>query len=217
MDYIYLLLIAHDIGDYYLQTGRTSVRKSESYQYTMYHCAYYALPFVTLAVLYPNCRIACIYAIVAHAMIDMTKCCYVKHAAFAGAHAVILYILDQFLHLASILMIGYYCLPHENTYPIMGDFWYMLTAGQPAYVTYQMYQKEQIYNTFDLRGLWEKLQLMLIAIGMWSWVFLIVLFGIEWFQLKKSEHKQENMLRMKRRMTVIFVIRVIFWIMSRKG
>lgn len=217
MDGTFLLLIAHDIGDYYLQTGRTSARKSESYVCTLYHCIYYAFPFVTLALIYPLCRIPCIYAIIAHAIIDMVKCCYVKHVVFAKMHTKILYVIDQALHLASIIFISYLCLPHGLSHPYMGDFWYFLTAGQPAYVTYQMYQKEQIYNTLDSRGIKEKIKLLLVALGMWCWVFMIVFIGVEWYQLNKSENKKDDMLRMKRRLMVIAVIRVLLWIISRKG
>jgi len=113
-EYFILLLLAHVIGDFYMQTGSMSKKKDSSMRWVIVHSLFYWLS--TLLILSPvismNIFVIGTIAAAAHAIIDILKYLYIKRARnrkeiTAGKDRSIFF-ADQILHILCLVFIAYF-------------------------------------------------------------------------------------------------------------
>ncbi|MGO3733098.1 MAG: DUF3307 domain-containing protein [Vagococcus sp.] len=117
MDYFFLFLCCHLLGDFYGQTERMAKNKTGNVGVTFYHCLIYSLPFLA-ALLLPNQLKQWeiwIGLIICHWLIDMVK--VIIESNYHLKHKRIVYIIDQACHLISISMIAYWYQPIQIELP----------------------------------------------------------------------------------------------------
>lgn len=104
-----LLLTAHMLGDYYLQSPRTAEKKRTRYPALLLHCLLYALPFALLLFLLPlqpHAYLLCAAAALLHWLIDSLKFLWERSASKKVPPAQA-FLIDQGLHLICLLMLAY--------------------------------------------------------------------------------------------------------------
>ncbi|NLA26048.1 MAG: DUF3307 domain-containing protein [Firmicutes bacterium] len=112
-EYFLLLLLAHIIGDFYLQTDFIAEKKRRQFKWTIFHCLYYGLTVLAISlpvISRPVVLFGGLAALV-HMFIDMIKYPYVFRKREKGKFTPVLerniFYLDQLLHLASLILIAY--------------------------------------------------------------------------------------------------------------
>ncbi|MDO5812754.1 MAG: DUF3307 domain-containing protein, partial [Bacillota bacterium] len=102
---IFLMLICHFIGDYYLQSNKIAGKKAKSYHYTLIHCFYYLVPFACVGVvLFKGNLIGLLYLFLvtlSHAFTDLSKLRILKKKTGKKLS----YVLDQLCHYGFIVLI----------------------------------------------------------------------------------------------------------------
>lgn len=112
--YLVLLLLAHIIADFYIQTEKMSDKKDESIRWVMIHCAYYLgimllsfLPVISYEIIS-----GAVTAAVFHLLIDMIKYMYLSATIKKGKMSKIIernvFFTDQFLHFVSLIGVAYW-------------------------------------------------------------------------------------------------------------
>jgi len=103
---IRLFLFIHILGDFYLQSEQLADKKSKSYKYVFLHGVIYlvvsvlcVLPFYSFKLLIASIVFCCL-----HLIIDLIKFIYIKEKE----ETVNLYIVDQTLHILSLLTVVFY-------------------------------------------------------------------------------------------------------------
>ncbi|MFZ2256974.1 MAG: DUF3307 domain-containing protein [Clostridiaceae bacterium] len=126
-----VLLTAHILGDYYLQTQEMSDRKVQEKRALFLHCLVYAIPFVWLAGIFQfdyQFIFAAGWAVVCHGVIDFAKAAGSKRVQarpkkYFGDTATV-YLLDQSLHWVSLFLIAFFIRSggdHLVPWPILVD------------------------------------------------------------------------------------------------
>jgi len=94
-----VLLIAHLLGDFYLQSDKIADGKKKRYVSLMIHGTIYALPVVLLCVFCMDIQLLWIVLgfVLAHILIDSIKFCIIR-----DTQSSIIYIIDQLAHLVSL-------------------------------------------------------------------------------------------------------------------
>ena len=105
-----LLYICHVLGDFYLQTSDMSQKKRGNLSFTLYHSAYYGIPFLGLLLLDIRLIVIVVLAVGVHGLIDLLKCrvekMMVKNPRRKPRITEIqVFVLDQALHFATIYLI----------------------------------------------------------------------------------------------------------------
>jgi hypothetical protein len=106
--FFWLMIIAHLIGDFYLQSKHLACNKKESLRSLLIHNGLYALPFLIVMTPYFGgqwwwCVVSLASIAVTHGAIDLIKikvCC--KYADYEKS----IFFADQFLHIAIIYVIA---------------------------------------------------------------------------------------------------------------
>ena len=117
-----LFLLAHIIGDYYLQSCKLADEKAESIKALIKHCVIYTFScfIVVIPVFNSRLLIGCIFLSVTHGVIDLLKFLYMKyHKEITRNKKRNIYILDQALHLMAISTITYIFTVNEYTISIL--------------------------------------------------------------------------------------------------
>ncbi|WNY27211.1 DUF3307 domain-containing protein [Methanolapillus ohkumae] len=126
--YLFIFLICHFMGDFYLQTSQMAEKKTGNYQKTLIHCILYAVPFLVMIAAGffffkygPHALIrewnweiiisATIFIIISHMIIDLVKCR--AETKVAGENGLSpdknknYFIWDQLLHIGIIFIVSY--------------------------------------------------------------------------------------------------------------
>ncbi len=105
-----MLISAHFIGDYYLQTSHMAESKKDSLRMTLRHGLYYAIPFLILPLVFSRSWISVLFAILLHFIIDLIKYHMEKKGAkrpwYSRLSRQVIYILDQGAHFITLLLIA---------------------------------------------------------------------------------------------------------------
>lgn len=104
--FFWLLIIAHFIGDFYLQSESIAWRKKDKLNALLVHSALYAMPMLVVMTPYAGlkwCAIAFAVITVSHAGIDFIK---IKVCHKLKNHEVITFFIDQLLHIVIIYIIA---------------------------------------------------------------------------------------------------------------
>lgn len=112
-----LSFTGHILGDYYLQNDKTAYNKNEKLSKLLYHTALYIIPYVLLFLLFGRSYRLGIYFLLvcaAHFAIDLIKFILYKSNLFRKSSQkhkttdFLIYVIDQLLHIISILLISIY-------------------------------------------------------------------------------------------------------------
>lgn len=212
-----LLLMAHCIGDYYLQTGRMSASKAMSYRHTLIHSIVYATPFLLLMLYSRTYYLLGLMAILAHCIIDLGKCAYLKLLKHKKNVAKISYVIDQFLHVTSLVLIAVILMPMDKTTWYESMLCYFVCVGQPTYVTLKIWWKEPIFDVMDLRGCTDRIHIFILAFGLWRWETLPILVVYFIYQMIKRDSYKQMIIRLGQGTFMVMIIKLLLWLMSGKG
>ena len=123
-DYATLLLFAHVIGDFYIQTQSQAKRKAQSMKWVWLHCLFYWLVVLLLScvVLSGPTLLFGTAAALAHTLIDVLK--YLYTVRFRKKPMTIkaernVFFADQALHLLCIILIAYFFVSWQNTLQVV--------------------------------------------------------------------------------------------------
>lgn len=113
-EYFILLLLAHIIGDFYMQTGSMSKKKDSSMRWVIVHSLIYWLS--TLLILSPvmtmNIFVIGTIAAASHAVIDILKYLYIKRIRnrkeITPGKDRSIFFADQLLHIVCLIFIAYF-------------------------------------------------------------------------------------------------------------
>lgn len=105
--YLLILGIGHLLGDFYLQNEKISKYKDAKYKGILLHSAEYFVAFLLtiLPIFSVDMVLAAVYAALAHFVIDSLKYVFLLKKIIKKTYAV--FVLDQFLHTASIFVLAY--------------------------------------------------------------------------------------------------------------
>lgn len=111
-----VLLLAHILGDFYLQSPRMAQKKKESYVQVLWHSLLYALPFVLLSLFMSNNgKIWLTMGVLLHGLIDSIKHIWERKANSEETLAK-LFLTDQALHFLSLVFLSYMILQSGAEY-----------------------------------------------------------------------------------------------------
>lgn len=97
-----LFLIAHFLADYYLQPQTVSEAKTKRYAGVLLHSLIYMAPFGLICILQNDLVLPIEMVVLSHFLIDSSK--YLIEKCIGNKGERILYVADQFLHLAIIVV-----------------------------------------------------------------------------------------------------------------
>jgi len=112
-----LSFIGHVTGDYYLQSDKVAYNKNERFSKLLYHIIIYTIPFILLFLIFGRTNRLGLYLLLicaAHFAIDLVKFIVYKSGlmkSFSKKYRMkelIIYVVDQSLHIFSILFISIY-------------------------------------------------------------------------------------------------------------
>lgn len=105
---LYLLLIGHVLGDFYLQSTKLAIRKNESFRVLLKHCLYYFLSmmFVVIPIFSIKMLKWVIITSVAHFIIDLSKYLLKRIISLNDKIETLLYSIDQIAHIVVIICIA---------------------------------------------------------------------------------------------------------------
>ena len=110
-NFLLLLMIGHILGDFYFQTEKIAQKKDKKYTGVLQHSAEYlsAMLVVMIPVISLDMLLAAIYSSIIHFIIDSAKYYLLKKKIISKSGKT--YIIDQMLHILSILILSYiiYC------------------------------------------------------------------------------------------------------------
>lgn len=218
---IFLMLICHFIGDYYLQSNKIAGKKAKSYHYTIIHCFYYLVPFVCVGiVLFKGNLIGLLYLFLvtlSHAFTDLCKLRILKKEPGKKLS----YVLDQLCHYAFIVCIT---LLFKNQMNKISSLYLSslsldtlkalllgVCLGQPHFITNCLlfYKDIKPSNFFGMKNLLLKLFEIIQAlfIGFDQYIFFIVITVCFFFFAfaKKKETKDYLMTGLSNTITAILL------------
>lgn len=121
-EYFLLLLFAHLLGDFYMQTDRQAEKKEKNFKWVLLHGLFYwmAVLLVSIPVMSGQVALYGTIAAVVHLVIDALKFLYIsskrkKKSKPVGSY---LFFVDQAIHLLSIAVIAYIFIIRGNTVQI---------------------------------------------------------------------------------------------------
>lgn len=118
--YLILLLIAHILADFYIQTDKMTHRKDKSFKWVLIHCLYYLviMLMVGLPVISVNVIIAAITASAFHLLIDVLKFMYISYIKNKRKMTQIIerniFFIDQLLHFVCLIGIAFWWVQSNN-------------------------------------------------------------------------------------------------------
>ncbi len=109
-EYFLIYLLAHMLGDFYFQNDRLAVLKNNKISKLFLHMGIYLLAYIVVIVPIFSSKMFISIIVVAsiHALIDLGKCCFIKHNTERKGSARTIYIVDQAIHIASLVLVAYY-------------------------------------------------------------------------------------------------------------
>lgn len=146
-EYIILLLFAHILGDFYLQTDMISKHKENSIKWVLVHGISYwlvlilvSLPFVSLKIL-----IGASVAAILHLVIDLMKFGYtnskIKKLLYTKIAERKVFFMDQALHLFSIVLVAYWAVESNivlNHWKIIDNFFNIIGISEMVIIKWAL-------------------------------------------------------------------------------
>lgn len=129
--YLVLLLFAHTVADFYVQTEKISVKKNESMKWVKVHCLYYLgiMLLVAVPVISYEIVTGAVVASVLHLLIDILKFRCISEINKKGKMSKEaernIFFADQALHIVSLTVIAYWQARNNitiNEWKIISDF-----------------------------------------------------------------------------------------------
>lgn len=135
--YLFILLIAHVIGDFYFQTEKIARLKEERYTGVLLHSLEYLI--ATLCVMLPIISLdmffASLYLSILHFLIDSIKYIVVKRKRVIKGEKI--FIWDQGIHILSIFVLSYimFCSNFNiSSYQIINEIFYAYKIEKMVFV-----------------------------------------------------------------------------------
>lgn len=108
-----LCILAHTLGDYYLQTENMSIKKIQDFKWLVFHSVLYTVPWIIVAFFNIDQNLFTLfgYIVLSHFIIDLFKYLitnYLSKKEMKFLSESKLYVVDQILHLTCIFFISYF-------------------------------------------------------------------------------------------------------------
>lgn len=141
--YLILLLIAHILADFYIQTEKMTHRKDKSYKWVLIHSLYYLIIMflVGLPIISDNVIIAAITASAFHLLIDMLKFIYISFIKKKRKMTQIIerniFFIDQFLHFVCLIAIAYWGVQNNtqiNEWKVIANFFAIIGVSEIMFI-----------------------------------------------------------------------------------
>jgi hypothetical protein len=138
-----LLLIAHILADFYIQTEKMTHRKDKSYKWVLIHCLYYLviMLLVGLPIISVNVIIAAISASAFHLLIDMLKFMYISYIKNKRKITQIIerntFFIDQLLHFVCLVGIAYWGVQNNtqlNEWNVIANFFTVVGVSEVMFI-----------------------------------------------------------------------------------
>lgn len=141
-----LILIAHFLGDYHFQSESLSKAKNKHYRaLTKYLVIHGLLLFVSWIFTWQISLFGLFLSVwMSHVMIDLLKVIIHRNWSFKAKQLPYIYLIDQLLHIAAILIINQYLFPASGeislVIPILILKWMLLSVliTKPANITFKI-------------------------------------------------------------------------------
>lgn len=127
-EYLILLLLAHILGDFYVQTSGIAKKKEISIKWVLIHCLSYWITMFIISVPVISSEIACAITIAAafHTLIDILKYWYSTSLKKKNRMTMLkdrdIFFIDQLLHLICLAMISYLLLIKDGSISVSNIF-----------------------------------------------------------------------------------------------
>lgn len=144
-EYFILLLLAHILGDFYVQTSNMAKKKEESIKWVLIHCLCYWITALIILIPIVSWKIACAVTILAalHTLIDILKYLYIFDLKRKRRMTIIkernIFFIDQLLHLICLVMISYILAlinKSINVFSIFSQFFHVVRISEMALVSW---------------------------------------------------------------------------------
>lgn len=120
-EFYIIILLAHVIGDFYIQNESIAKKKEESIRWVIFHCLCYLLTVMIILASVISTKVI-IYGLLvagAHTLIDIIKYFYIKALQKKVRYSLLkrrnIFFIDQLLHLTFLIVIAYVFAVHgEN-------------------------------------------------------------------------------------------------------
>lgn len=139
--YIIIFLLAHILGDYYIQTEGMAQKKRRSVKALMVHCILYWLTFVVVSIPIFTKELL-VYTLIlgmGHTIIDIVKYRYTNKTKKITTEQIRLtYITDQFVHIVCIFIVAYIAAKGNpiKMVPFANDFFNTIGISEWRFLKY---------------------------------------------------------------------------------
>lgn len=150
-----LTLIAHFLGDYHFQSGSLSKAKNKHYHALAKHLAIHGFLLLISWILSWQISLFGLFLTIwmSHVIIDILKVTIQRNWSFKAKQLPYIYLIDQLLHIAAILIISQYLFPASGeislVIPILILKWMLLIVliTKPANITFKiLFNQYQNYS-----------------------------------------------------------------------
>lgn len=138
-EYFVLFLLAHVLGDFYMQTGKMAEKKEKSMKWLLIHglCYWGVMLLITLPIMSWKIVLGATIAAILHCFIDIVKYIYISYKIKRKSITQIIhrniFFIDQLLHSISIIGIAYWFVRNNvvlNQVDILEDFFNVLEISK---------------------------------------------------------------------------------------
>lgn len=143
--YFILLLLAHILGDFYIQTGKMAEEKEKSLKWVLIHCAYYwgIMILLGLSMISRKIILGATVAAAFHLLIDVIKFVYMSSINKKGQRTQIternIFFIDQLLHCVCLIGVAYWEVRSNiqtNGWRIIEDFFNIVGISENMVVSW---------------------------------------------------------------------------------
>lgn len=143
--YFILLLLAHILGDFYIQTGKIAEEKEKSLKWVLIHCAYYCgiMLLLSLSMISWKIILGATVAAAFHFLVDATKFVYIssinKKSKLTQITERNIFFIDQLLHCVCLIGIAYWGVRSDiqtSEWGIIEDFFYVVGVSENMFISW---------------------------------------------------------------------------------
>lgn len=143
--YFILLLLAHILGDFYIQTGKIAEEKEKSLKWVLIHCAYYSgiMLLLSLSIISWKIILGAAVAAAFHFLVDATKFVYIssinKKSKMTQITERNIFFIDQLLHCICLIGIAYWGVRSDiqtSEWEIIEDFFYVVGVSKNMFISW---------------------------------------------------------------------------------
>lgn len=144
-EYFVLFLLAHVLGDFYMQTGKMAEKKEKSMKWLLIHglCYWGVMLLISLPIMSWKIVLGATIAAILHCFIDIVKYIYISYKIKRKKITQIIhrniFFIDQLLHIICLIGIAYWFVRNNvvlNQVDILEDFFNVVEISEAKAVSY---------------------------------------------------------------------------------